>query len=54
MLDYDLWLRYAGEAVKIVGGLASFFAVVKLWQIEKKIPVQGDNSRGARESSVSA
>jgi hypothetical protein len=36
MLDLKEGLGYAAEAVKIAGGIASFYAVVKLRQIEKK------------------
>jgi hypothetical protein len=36
MLDMEEVFKYAVEAVKIVGGLASFYAVVKLRQIEKR------------------
>lgn len=36
MLEVEQVLHYAAEAVKIVGGLASFYAVVKLRKIEKR------------------
>lgn len=36
MLAYPEWLGHLAEVVKIVGGLASFYAVWKLREIEKK------------------
>lgn len=36
MPDFPAWLQHAAEVVKIAGGLASFYAVYKLRQIEKK------------------
>lgn len=36
MPDLPTWLQHIAEVVKIVGGLASFYAVFKLRQIEKK------------------
>lgn len=36
MLDWADGLHYAAEAVKILGGVASFYAVVKLRQIERR------------------
>lgn len=36
MLDWADGLHYAAEAVKILGGFASFYAVVKLRQIERR------------------
>lgn len=36
MLALEEGLHYASEVVKIVGGLASFYAVYKLREIEKK------------------
>ncbi|RSZ57817.1 hypothetical protein HF313_24565 [Massilia atriviolacea] len=49
MLDWADGLHYAVEAVKILGGFASFYAVVKLRQIERRylfkatIPQMVDN-----------
>ncbi len=34
MPDLSEWLRTGAEVVKIIGGLASFYAVYKLRQIE--------------------
>lgn len=36
MPDLKEWLQYAGEVLKIIGAFASFYAVFKLRQIEKK------------------
>jgi hypothetical protein len=36
MLDWSIVREHIAEAVKILGGLASFYAVVKLRQIEKR------------------
>ena len=36
MPEWDLIREYIAEAVKFCGGLASFYAVIKLWQIEKR------------------
>lgn len=49
MLDWADGLHYAAEAVKILGGIASFYAVIKLRQIERRylfkatIPQMVDN-----------
>lgn len=36
MPDYTVVLSYIAEIVKIIGGLASFYAVIKLRQIERR------------------
>jgi hypothetical protein len=36
MLDLKAGLQYSAEVVKVVGGFASFYAVIKLRQIERR------------------